>query len=137
MIVLDTNVLSEPLRADPDSRLLRWLDELRDPVAVTSISVGEILSGVRALPEGRRRGDLEYDVEERFVELAQLVLPYDEPAAREFALMHQSRRQAGRPLDVVDGMIAGICRSRRVPLATRNVRDFEGLGVDLINPWES
>lgn len=135
MIVLDTNVLSEPLRPDPDPTMLRWLDNLRDPVAVTAVSVGEVLSSVRALPEGRRRNDLEYDVEESFVELAQLVLPYDEPAAREFALMHESRRQAGRPLDIADGMIAAICRSQRLPLATRNVRDFEGLGVDLINPW--
>ena len=135
MIVLDTNVLSEPLRARPDPAVMRWLDHLAEEVAVTAISVGEIVAGVGALPAGRRREDLAYAVEESFAEFAQLVLPYDERSAREFAAMHESRRLAGRPLDTVDGMIAAICRSRNLRLATRNGKDFRHLGVELIDPW--
>ena len=65
------------------------------------------------------------------------VLPYDETAARRYAEMQESRRSAGVPLSVEDGMIAAICASRSLALATRNTKDFEGLGVSLMSPWDA
>ena len=74
-------------------------------------------------------------IERTLTTYADQVFPYDEPAARIYATLQESSRAAGRPLSVEDGMIAAICRSRGARLATRNTRDFEGTGVDLINPW--
>jgi predicted nucleic acid-binding protein len=135
MIVLDTNVLSEPLRTRPDPTVLAWLDRITDVVALTSISAGEILTGVRALPTGRRRDALMAAVERTLAIYADQVLPYDERAARTYAAIQESRRSAGRPLSVEDGMIAAICGARGLALATRNTKDFEDLGITLINPW--
>ena len=135
MIVIDTNVLSEPLRTRPEPRVLAWLSTVSGEVGFTSISVGEILTGVRRLPAGRRRDGLLAEVERSFGTYAALVLLYDEPAARTYAAMNESRRVAGHPLSVEDGMIAAICRSRGLALATRNTKDFHGLGLELIDPW--
>ncbi len=135
MIVLDTNVLSEPLKQRPDQHVLAWLTSLDDEVGVTSISVGELLTGVRALPAGRRREGLLEAIESTLRTFAGSVLPYDETAARHSARLQESRRAAGRPLAVEDGMIAAICVARGTRLATRNTSDFAGLGLDLIDPW--
>ena len=135
MIILDTNVLSEPLHARSEPAVLAWLAALTDTVALTAISVGEILTGVRLLPAGRRRDGLTDAIEKVLAVHADQVLPYDEPAARSYARLQESRRAAGHPLSVEDGMIAAICLERGAVLATRNVKDFAGLGVELINPW--
>lgn len=135
MIVLDTNVLSEPLRTRPEPRVLAWLETVSASVALTSISVGEILTGVRRLAPGRRRDGLLAEVERSFTIYSSQVFPYDEPAARVYAELQESRRAKGHPLGVEDGMIAAICRSRGLTLATRNIKDFQGLGIDLVDPW--
>jgi len=137
MIVLDTNVLSEPLKARPDERVLNWLGSLREASGVTSVSVGELLTGVRALPAGRRRDGLLESIESTLSMFAGNVLPYDEPAARAYARLQELRRAAGRPLAVEDGMIAAICTSRRTTLATRNTADFAGLDLELVDPWSA
>ena len=133
MIVVDTNVLSEPLRQRPEPRVLAWLAQ-RPAVVITSVSVGEILAGVARLPEGKRRADLASGVSASIDSTAD-VLPYDEAAARVFASIQVARRKAGRPLSTEDRMIAAICISRGATLATRNTTDFEGLGLELIDPW--
>jgi predicted nucleic acid-binding protein len=135
VIVLDTNVLSEPLRARPDRNVLAWLESVED-VAITSVSVGEVLTGVRLLPEGRRRRGLLAAIEATLTTFAERVLAYDEAAARIYAELQVQRRAAGAALSVEDGMIAAMCLSTSARLATRNVRDFDGLGLDLFNPWE-
>lgn len=136
MIILDTNVLSEPLRTRPEPAVLAWLAEVAEDVALTSISVGEVLIGVRLLPAGRRRDGLMAAIERNLAMYADQVLPYDDPAARFYARLQESRRAAGQPLSVEDGMIAAVCRHRGARLATRNIKDFQGLGINLINPWE-
>lgn len=136
MIILDTNVLSEPLRIRPESAVLTWLADVADDVALTSISVGEILTGVRLLPKGHRRDGLMVAIERNLTIYADQVLPYDEPAARIYATLQESRRAAGHPLSVEDGMIAAICQNRGARLATRNVKDFQGTGIEVINPWK-
>ncbi|TFD51063.1 type II toxin-antitoxin system VapC family toxin [Cryobacterium sp. Hh7] len=135
MIVLDTNVVSEPLRSSPHPVVLACLDRVSVDVALTSVSVGEILTGVRFLPDGHRRDDLMAAIERTLASYSDQVLPYDETAARFYALMQESRRASGHPLSVEDGMIAAICRSKGVTLATKNIKDFQDLGIDLITPW--
>lgn len=135
MIVLDTNVLSEPLKQWPDEHVLAWFASLDEEAGVTAVSVGELLTGVRALPVGRRREGLLTAIEATLRTFAGSVLAYDEAAARHYARLQESRRGAGRPLAVEDGMIAAICIARGTTLATRNTSDFTGLGLDLVDPW--
>lgn len=135
MIVLDTNVLSEPLKQRPDEQVLAWFASVDEEAGVTAVSVGELLTGVRALPVGRRREGLLSAIETTLQAFAGSVLAYDEVAARHYARLQESRRGAGRPLAVEDGMIAAICVARGATLATRNTSDFAGLDLDLIDPW--
>nr|WP_221244007.1 type II toxin-antitoxin system VapC family toxin [Cryobacterium roopkundense] len=132
---MDTNVLSEPLRSRPDTAVLFWLGHVNEDLALTSITVGEILTGVRLLPPGHRRDGLMSAIEQTLALYREQVLPYDEHAARTYAALQESRRAAGHPLSVEDGMIAAICQTRGATLAMRNIKDFQGLGIDLIDPW--
>jgi predicted nucleic acid-binding protein len=133
VIVLDTNVLSEPLRAAPSPSVMNWL-AANTVATVTAISVGEVLSGVARMPDGTRKARLALAIDATIARAD--VLPYDAAAARVFGDIHNSRRLMGRPLSVEDGMIAAICISRNATLATRNVKDFVGLELQLVNPWE-
>jgi predicted nucleic acid-binding protein len=136
MIVLDTDVLSEPLRRRPDAHVLTWLTSLDEETGVSAVSVGELLTGVRALPEGRRRTGLLDAIETTLQAFTGSVLAYDEVAARHYARLQQARREAGRPLAVEDGMIAATCIAHGATLATRNTDDFTGLDLALIDPWD-
>jgi len=136
MIVLDTNVLSETLRPTPSTRVLEWMRS--DPASAlftTAITDSELLYCIALLPEGRRRQSLESVVDLIFEDLAGRVLPFDSAAAREFADIAASRRRAGRPISEADARIAAIARSRGGALATRNVGDFVGWRLELIDPW--
>ena len=135
MIVVDTNVLSEFMRPAPSGAVVRWLQDPGDaPLVTTAISVGEILFGLERLPAGRRRDHLR----ERFVEpgLGLFVLSYDDAAARAFGLIAARRERAGLAVHNSDVMIAAIAHLHGARLATRNTRDFESTGVELVNPWE-
>ena len=136
MIVLDTSVLREPLNALPDPDVLEWLTDSTDVVSITCVSVGELLTAVRMLPAGPRRDGLKAAIERTLTAFADHVLPYDEPAARIYAQLQESRRMAGLELTVEDGMVAAICLTRGARLATHNVAGFQGLGVELISPWK-
>lgn len=137
MIVLDTNVLSEVLRPAPEPRVVDWLrDQPRTSVFTTTLTRGEILYGIRLLPAGKRRDGLWDAVMKIFdIDLAGQVLIFDNVAADESALISASRRAAGRPITQFDALIAGTTRSRGAKLATRNVTDFEGCDIEIINPW--
>lgn len=135
MIVLDTSVLSEPLKPEPDQRVLNWLASVDEPLVVTAVTIGELLFGARRLPDGQRRRCLLAAIEQALEAHGGDVLSHDEQAARRYAEMQQRRRAAGRPLSVEDGMIAAICAQHGARLATRNTGDFDGLGIGLIDPW--
>lgn len=137
MIVLDTNVLSELTRPVPEPKVLAWIEaQAMDQLFTTAISRGEMLYGVRILPAGRRRESLLREVEAIFsIDMAGRVLPYDEAAADAHAEIAAGCRAQGRPGSQSDLMIAGIVHSRGAALATRNVRDFEGCGIALVDPW--
>ncbi len=138
MIVLDTNVLSELMRTSPDQAVLGWLDSLPvAEIATTAITAAELFHGVARLPDGRRRTALSEAlhavIEDDF---ASRVEPFDAAAAETYPLVVTARENAGRPIAAADAQIAAICRTRHATLATRNVRDFQHTGIELVNPWE-
>ena len=139
MIVLDTNVLSEVLRTTPDTHVMAWLKgQSRASLFTTSVTRGEILYGIRLLPEGRRRHDLWNAALGIFNEdLAEQVLTFDNEAADAYAEIAAHRRALGRPISQFDTMIAAMARSRGANLATRNARDFDECGIDVVNPWQA
>jgi predicted nucleic acid-binding protein len=137
VIVLDTNVLSEGLRPQPAANVLRWMQS--EPVAAlftTAITEAELFYGAALLPDGGRRRSLEAVITQLLAtQFAGRILPFDSAAARQFADIAATRRRAGRPIGEADGRIAAIARSRGATLATRNVSDFAGCGVTVIDPW--
>ena len=137
MVVLDTNVVSEIMREDPHAGVLVWLDERPTrELFVTAVTEAEVRTGIAYLPAGKRRSGIAEAAERAFGSLfGGRVLPFDSKAARAYAEIAAARRAAGRPVSQADGQIAAITRSRRMALATRNVRDFAGMGIDLIDPW--
>jgi hypothetical protein len=138
MMVLDTNVLSEVVKPKPSETVMRWLGE-QDPqnVVTTIITQAEIFYGIELLPAGLRRTGLLAAAEKMFTEeFYGRILPFDDEAARAFAKIGAARVVAGLPISPFDAMIAAIVRSRKAALATRNGRDFERCGIEIINPWD-
>ncbi len=138
MIVLDTNVISGLMHPAPDAALVGWID--RQPVDslwLTSMTVMEVRFGIELLAHGRRR--------RRFVEsflrlldetLRGRVLSFDREAADRAAEFAARRRVAGHPIEFRDAEIAGIVAAHNATLATRNIRDFESLAIQIANPWD-
>ena len=137
MIVLDTNVVSELMRPLPDSVVEAWVaDRAATTLFLSAVSEAELLYGVAIMPAGQRRDALESEVEAMLRDdFAGRVLPFDSDAARAYAEIAASCRAAGRPVSQSDGQIAAIARSRGMAVATRNVRHFDGMAVDLVDPW--
>ncbi len=137
MIILDTNVISEPLKPGPDPAVIRWLDR-QSPATlyVTTISQAELLAGVSALPAGRRRTELRKLIDKEIgVLFADRVLPFGERSAEAYAQVVPAANAAGNPIDFADAAIGAIAIEHNYILATRNVADFKGTSVKLLNPW--
>jgi predicted nucleic acid-binding protein len=137
LIVLDTNVVSEPLKANPDAAVLDWLDR-QSPATLylTTISQAELWAGVLALPKGKRRAELQRAIDNDLSSLfADRILAFGERSAAAYAHVVRSANAAGNPIDFADAAIGAIAMERNFILATRNVRDFKGTSVKLLNPW--
>jgi toxin FitB len=138
MIILDTNVVSEPLKPVPAQAVLDWLDrQAPETLYLTAVSLAELLAGVEALPQGRRRLELEQALMRQITPLFEgRILSFDAKAADSFGRVRTGAQSVGNTIGFADGAIAAIAAAQGFALATRNVRDFRGAGVELINPWD-
>jgi predicted nucleic acid-binding protein len=138
MIILDTNVVSELMRPQPDARVREWISGRRSgELGTTAITVAEIRYGIERLPDGRRRDGLLSAATDLFAAFGNLVQPFDALAAVWFGPVMVRRARLGMPIEGFDAQIAAICRAREASLATRNVRDFLETGVTVIDPWSA
>lgn len=137
MIVLDTNVISELFRSRPHEGVIAWLETLTGDVAITAVTMAELLAGVRRLPDGRRKAALAEGIAVALAPYQEsgAVMPFDAHAAEQYAVVLTERERAGLPIVTADAQIAAICRSSGATLATRNTTDFERTGIDTVNPW--
>ena len=137
MIILDTNVVSEPLKLMPEPAVLQWLDrQAPETLYLTTISFSELLAGIEIMPAGRRRSKLHAAIVEQMLPLfGGRILTFDLAACEFFARVNARAHAAGKPISFADGAIAAIASAHGFMLATRNERDFKGTGVKLINPW--
>ena len=139
MIVLDTNVIFELMRAEPHPAVFAWLSaQQRRAIYTTSINEAELFYGIDALPEGRRRSGLAAAAEALFAEeFDGRVLPFGGAAARRYVEIVIQRRGAGRPMEGFDALIAATASVAGAAVATRDISGFEGCGLTLIDPWEA
>jgi predicted nucleic acid-binding protein len=136
-LLIDTNVLSEVRRPSPDVRVLSWLEELdEDRAFISVVSIAEIRRGIALMSDGRRREALAQwlaeDLPQRF---DQRVLPVDQPVALAWGDLMGVTKRSGRGLSSMDGLIAATAIAGELALATRNTKDFEGFGIELVDPW--
>lgn len=137
MLIVDTNVISELMRPAPDHSVAQWFDEQPlEQLAITAVTVAEILYGLDLIPNGRRKRDLSA----RFAAVlmrafANDALPFDHAAAGAYARIRGERDRAGRPIGLNDAMIAAVASAQGAAIATRNVADFESCGLTIFNPW--
>lgn len=139
MIVLDTNVISEIFRPAPEPRVVDWIASLTGDVAITSITLAELLAGVRRLPDGRRKDELAQHIDSALEPYrgSRAVLSFDDRAADRYAGVLVVREVVGAPISTADAQIAAICLANGATCATRNVKDFANTGVELVDPWKA
>ena len=138
MIILDTNVLSELMKKQPDSSVIKWLDKQpSESIWITTITLLEARLGLELLPKGKRRNILEQSFLQILKQdLENRILPFDTAAANQAAKLTAKRQKEGKSIDFRDTQIAAIVQTRRAKLATRNVKHFPDLGSAVINPWD-
>jgi toxin FitB len=136
LIILDTNVVSELMRPMPDKSVEDWAyRHRRRQLWTTTISLAEIYYGLERLPAGRSKDQTAAAARDVFGTFADRILAFDPAAARQFALVVAGRDRAGLPIEGFDAQIAAICAVHGASVATRNVEDFVGTGIEVIDPW--
>ena len=137
MIVLDTNVLSALMRAEPDRAVVRWMNGLAaESMWTTSITLFEVQFGIDVLPDGERKTALQNAFHQAvYVDMQGRILDFDAPAAAAAGTIAARQRALGRSVVMRDAQIAGIIAARRATLATRNMRHFADTGLALVDPW--
>ncbi|MFN7572583.1 MAG: type II toxin-antitoxin system VapC family toxin [Betaproteobacteria bacterium] len=138
MIVLDTNVVSEAMKPQPDAAVRSWLNEqAAETLYLSSVTLAELLFGIRALPTGRRKALLDRALAELLKLFEGRVLPFDTDAARRYADLAVTARAGGRGLPTPDGYIAAIAAARGFMVASRDTAPFAAAGVAVIDPWNA
>jgi len=136
MIVLDTNVLSEPLKTRPDPKVLAWLDaQAAETLYMSTISYAELRFGVLKMPDGKRRNDLAAQIERAMELFKDRMLEFNVKAAEQLAQIGARCEKIGKPATAPDAYIAAIAAANGFSVATRNVDHFKHTGVAVINPW--
>jgi hypothetical protein len=138
MILLDTNVISEPLRHAPEARVIKWMDaQSLETLYLSAITVAELRLGVANLPVGKRRDELQASLENQILPLfAGRVCPFDMGCTTAYAELMAKAKFAGLAIAAADGYIASIAATNRFSVATRDVGPFQAAGVNVINPWD-
>lgn len=138
MILLDTNVISEPLKASGEMNVLLWVDtQIIETLYLSTITLAELRFGIAVLPDGQRRDTLYTRFEQHVLPLfAGRILPFDDAASKAYAALRASARAAGRAIAPADGYIAGIALAHGFTVATRDIAPFEAAGLTVINPWQ-
>lgn len=138
MILLDTNIISEMMKASPSTKVMVWIDQQEvAQLFVSTITIAEISYGINALPEGARRRSLETAFDMTINKaFTNRVLSFDEEASHLYGKLMAHRKTLGKPLNVLDGQIAAIAVSHKASVATRNIDDFKECGLHLINPFD-
>ena len=139
MIVLDTNVVSEPMKPSADPTVQAWLDrQVAETLYLTATSLAELLVGIEILPSGRRKDGLAAALAELMAVLfGPRILPFDQQAAIAYAPVVSRARAGGTNISVADGQIAAIAAARGFTIATRDTAPFEAAGLPVINPWDA
>ena len=139
MILVDTNVISEPLRKSPEVRVIAWIDaQPLETLYLSAITVAELRFGIASLPAGKRQEGLRDNLETRVLPLfAGRVLAFDLAASQAYAELMAKARAAGLALGPADGYIAATAVGHGMAVATRDTAPFEAAGVPIINPWEA
>ena len=139
MILLNTNVVSEPLRPAPDARVIEWIDaQPVETIFLSAITVAELRAGVALLPAGKRRSGLQQSLEKRVLPLfAGRVLPFDLACTKAYAELMAKARAAGFAIATADGYIAAIAIANGLAVATRDAGPFQAAGAAVINPWQA
>lgn len=135
MIFVDTNIISETLRPEPEPRVLEWLVRHDSELAVPSIVIAELSFGIHKLQPDRRAKRLMRGLDAWRQRLAGRIIAFNEESALMYGELMAASAKKGRPMSAQDGMITAIVRVQSGKLATRNDRDFEYAGVDVVNPW--
>lgn len=137
MILIDTNVVSEPLRPRPDPAVIAWIDaQPLETLFLSVITVAELRSGIASLPEGKRRDTLRERIETQVLPVfTGRVLPFELAATQPYAELMRRSRSNGAPLSLPDAYIAAIALAHGMAVATRDTAPFLGAGVKVINPW--
>jgi len=137
MILLDTNVVSEPLRRAPETRVIEWIDaQPLETLFLSAITVAELRAGVALLAAGKRRAGLRDSLEKRVLSLfAGRVLPFDLACTQAYAELMAKARATGLSIATADGYIAAIAAANGLAVATRDTSPFEAAGAAVINPW--
>ncbi|PUE20699.1 VapC toxin family PIN domain ribonuclease [Limnohabitans sp. MMS-10A-160] len=137
MILLDTNVISEPLKLSADAGVLAWIDaQSIDTLYLSAISLAELRFGIAALPAGKRKETLQLGLEQRILPLfADRILPFDAAASQTYANILSMARTQGKAISTADGYIAATAKRHGFIVATRDASPFEAAGLTAINPW--
>lgn len=138
MILLDTNVVSEAMRLNPDQHVINWIDaQPLETLYLSSISVAELRAGVALLPPGKRRAALQEGLEREILPLfTGRVLSFDLPCTHQYAELLAKARKLGRALGTAEALVAAVAGANAFSVATRDVLPFRGVGLNVINPWE-
>jgi len=139
MILLDTNVISEPIKSQPDRRVVEWID--RQPVEIlyiAAISLAELRYGIAVHPDGKKKKDVQDKLEQLVLPLFRSrILPFDEAAAAAYAELRAAAVKKGKAIGDSDGYIAATAKANGLIVATRDTSPFEAAGLTVINPWST
>ena len=138
MIILDINLISEPLRPKPEARVLAWIDaQPLETLFLTAITTAELRAGIALLPAGKRRSRLQDSLDQTILPLFNgRTLPFDQTCAPAYATILAKTRKTGRTIATADAFIAAIALTQNFSVATRDTGPFKAAGVKVIDPWQ-